>query len=284
MASIDIDHLRHWIGKTESADDHVTPVPVAALYATLDLDTAMSQPGDPLPPLWHWLYFLPIHRQSALSQNGHPQLGDFMPPIPLQRRMYAGGRLQFHLPLQVGDAINRTSTIADVSFKQGRTGPLVILKISHAISNRQGLTITEEQDIVYRSDPGAGSPAPSYQSAPAQQTWQREMTTDPVLLFRFSALTFNGHRIHYDYPYVTGVEGYPDLVVHGPLLAVLLLDLLRRHMPEAQLLEFSFRALKPVFNTAPFYLCGAVAEHQRVHLWVKDTDGMLCFDAAATLR
>ncbi|MBF8270177.1 MAG: hypothetical protein HW386_1886 [Gammaproteobacteria bacterium] len=283
MAEIDIEYLKRWIGRTETSLDCVTPVPVAALRATLDLDAGRPQPGESLPPLWHWLYFLPIHRQSMLSENGHPRMGEFMPPIPLPRRMYAGGRLQFHLPLRVGDAISRTSTIVAVSSRQGRTGPLVFLKISHAISNGQGLAVTEEQDIVYRTEPGPDSPAPAYQSTPAQQSWQREVTTDSILLFRFSALTFNGHRIHYDYPYVTGVEGYPGLVVHGPLLAVLLLDLLHRHMPQAQLLEFSFRALKPVFNSTPFYLCGAVAT-QQVKLWVRDTDGLLCFDAAATLR
>jgi len=280
MAAIDIENLKRWIGRSVAVTDSVTPVPVAALRATLDLDQGTPGAGEPLPLPWQWLYFLPIHRQSALSENGHPRLGNFMPPVPLPRRMYAGGHLHMYQPLRVGDEIQRISTIADVSFKQGNSGPLVFLQIRHEISNQQGLAITETQDIVYR---GETRPGPAAQAAPATQQWLREVSVDPILLFRFSALTFNGHRIHYDYPYVTGVEGYPGLVVHGPLLAVLLLDLVRRQLPAAQVIEFSFRALHPVFNMAPFYLCGGLDGLQTASLWVRNADGMLCFSATARL-
>jgi 3-methylfumaryl-CoA hydratase len=281
--TIDVNPLRDWIGKHEAAMDRVTPAPIAALRATLDIDAGAPKPGDTLPPLWHWLYFLPFHNQSDLSENGHPRAGDFMPPVTLTRRMYAGGRLQFHRPLRVGDAITRNSTIADISAKQGRTGPLVFLTIKHEVSNQRGLAVTEEQDIVYRDSAGSVAAA-RRQSAPDTQAWLREMKTDPVLLFRFSALTFNGHRIHYDYPYTTGVEGYPGLIVHGPLLAVLLMELLHRHRPEAAVREFQFRAARPVFNAEPFFLCGEPdAHHRAARLWVRDAGGGLCFDAAAAL-
>ena len=283
MVALDIENLKRWAGRSEAAADSVTPVPVAALRATLDLDQGAPRAGEPLPLPWQWLYFLPIHRQSALSENGHPRLGDFIPPVPLPRRMYAGGRMYMHQPLRIGDAIQRISTIADVSYKQGSSGPLVFLQIRHEISNQQGLAITETQDIVYREESRPGIAAPAAQAAPATQQWLREFQADPILLFRFSALTFNGHRIHYDYPYVTGVEGYPGLVVHGPLLAVLLLDLLQRQLPASQVREFSFRALHPVFNMAPFYLCGGLAGQQSASLWVRDADGVLCLSATAEL-
>lgn len=284
MAMVDIEYLRQWIGKVENATDRVTPVPVKAMKATLNQKDITVRSGDKLPPMWHILYFLPVCRQSELSQNGHSKTGNFMPPVPLPRRMYAGGRMSFHRPLQVDKEISRKSVIADVSFKQGRTGPLVFLKINHEISNADGLAITEEQDIVYRREPVPGEPVSSYQSAPGGEEWLREMSTDPVMLFRFSALTFNGHRIHFDQPYTTGVEGYPGLVVHGPLLAILLLDLLQQHLPDAQVREFRFRSMKPLFDTVPFLLCGSPSGDRRViHLWVRDPEGHLCLDASATI-
>lgn len=284
MTIVDIELLRQWIGKSENATDCVTPVPARAMKATLDHQDISVSPGDRLPPMWHILYFLPVCKQSELSDNGHSKTGNFMPPVPLPRRMYAGGRMIFHQHLRVGDKIARESTIADVSFKQGRSGPLVFLKINHEISNPGGPAVTEEQDIVYRQQPAPGDPVPSYQTAPQDEQWRREMSAGPVMLFRFSALTFNGHRIHFDQPYTTAVEGYPGLVVHGPLLAMLLLDLLRQQLPDAQLREFQFRALKPVFDSVPFFLCGAPDGDQRViRLWVRDPEGHLCLDASATL-
>ena len=284
MVNIDIEYLQQWIGKVESATDFVSPVPVRALRATLDREAITVLPGDQLPPMWHILYFLPLCNQSELAENGHPELGDFMPPIPLPRRMYAGGRIRFHRPLQVGDNMVRKSDIADLSFKQGRSGPLIFLKVKHEVSNDGGLALTEEQDIVYRRQPGSGDPLPGYQAAPANGQWQREMTAGPVLLFRFSALTFNGHRIHYDYPYTTGTGGYPGLVVHGPLLAILLLELLQQQMPNANVKEFRYRAMKPVFAGSPFFLCGAPADDiGGINLWARDADGHVCVAASVML-
>ena len=283
MTAIDIGELQQWIGRTETHHDQVAPTPVAALAATLDRDDLRPQSGDPLPPLWHWLYFLPLHRASELGPDGHGKRGGFLPPVPLPRRMWAGGRLEFHHPLRVGDEITRTSRILDVKHKQGRTGSLVFVLVRHEVSNAAGLAITEEHDIVYRDHPSTGDPAPAAQPAPGNAAWERMITPDDALLFRYSALTFNGHRIHYDRRYVTEVEGYPGLVVHGPLIATLLLDLLRRSQPEARVGNFTFRAVSPVFDTTPFVVCGVPMENGTVRLWARHANGGLAMEATAGL-
>ena len=240
--------------------------------------------GAALPPLWHWLYFLPIHRQSEIGPDGHPARGGFLPPVPLPRRMWAGSHLRFHRPLRVGDPISRTSRIVEVTHKEGRTGPLVFVLVRHEIGTAQGLALAEEHDIVYRDIPRPGEPAAQPRTAPGEQAWTREIRPDDVLLFRYSALTFNGHRIHYDRRYVTEVEGYPGLVVHGPLIATLLLDLLRRNLPEASVASFVFRAVKPLFDTAPFSVCGRPEpDGKTVRLWAKDADGRLAMEATSIL-
>jgi 3-methylfumaryl-CoA hydratase len=279
-----MNSLREWIGRTESRSDHVTPTPIAALSATLDRDNGVPQTGDPVPALWHWLYFLPIHKQSEIGPDGHPKRGGFLPPVPLPRRMWAGSRLEFHHPLRVGETVSRVSRIADVKHKEGRAGPLVFVLVRHEISNPQGLALTEEHDIVYRDNPKPGDPAPTPQAAPGDSTWERTLHPDDVLLFRYSALTFNGHRIHYDRRYVTEVEGYPGLVVHGPLIATLLIDLLRRSLPQASVARFAFRAVSPLFDTAPFSVCGKPeGDGKTVKLWARNADGALAMDATATL-
>jgi len=282
---MDLDTLRDWIGRTERRSDTTTATPVAALAATLDRDDGQPLPGTDLPPLWHWLYFLPLAPQHEIGPDGHPKRGGFLPPVPLPRRMWAGGRLAFHQPLRVGEAITRDSRITDVSVKHGRSGSLVFVTVQHLICNAAGLAITEEHDIVYRDAPAPGAPTPitTPQAAPAGETFSRLITPDPVLLFRYSALTFNGHRIHYDRPYVTGVEGYPGLIVHGPLIATLLLDLLRREMPGARVKRFDFKALRPVFDIHPFTVCGHHDGSGRVALWTRDHEGWLTMQASAEL-
>jgi 3-methylfumaryl-CoA hydratase len=281
---MDINYLREWLGKVESRSDQVTPTPIAALSATLDRADPAPQAGDPVPPLWHWLYFLPIHQQSEIGADGHPKRGGFLPPVPLPRRMWAGGRLQFHHPLRVGDAITRVSRIVDVSHKEGRTGSLVFVLVRHEVSDSNGLALTEEHDIVYRDNPRPDDPVPKPQVAPVDHNWIREIHPDDVLLFRYSALTFNGHRIHYDRRYVTETEGYPGLIVHGPLIATLLIDLLRRNMPQATIAQFSFRAVKPLFDIASFSVCGRMeADGKTIKLWAKDAEGWLAMDATVTL-
>jgi 3-methylfumaryl-CoA hydratase len=278
------DHLKQWIGKTESRSDLATATPVQALSATLDRDDPAPQAGDPVPPCWHWLYFLPLHRQSEIGPDGHPKRGGFLPPVPLPRRMWAGSRLEFTRPLAVGSVITRSSRIADVSGKEGRSGPLVFVRVRHEVSDKDGICLSDEHDIVYRENPRPGDPVPAAQPAPADPEWARTVHPDDVLLFRYSALTFNGHRIHYDRRYVTEVEGYPGLVVHGPLIATLLLDLLRRSIPGAKVSRFAFRAVKPLFDIAPFQVCGRrIGDGKSIRLWAQDADGALAMDATATL-
>jgi len=280
-----MEDLRGWIGRSETRDDLVGATPVMALNATLDHPEMAVHAGTPLPYLWHWLYFLPAHRQSEIGPDGHAKRGGFLPPVPLPRRMWAGSQFEFRAPVRVGDAVSRTSTIADVTVKEGRTGTLVFVKVRHEVrcNGAADPEIVEFHDIVYRENRKPGDVEPPPQAAPAGAAWQREIVPDDVLLFRYSALTFNGHRIHYDRKYVTEVEGYPGLIVHGPLIATLLMDLLRRNLPDANVATFKFKAVRPTFDLHPFKVNGQ-REGNTVKLWAQDHEGWLTMDAVATLR
>jgi 3-methylfumaryl-CoA hydratase len=281
---LDIAQLQEWVGKSETRSDEVTAAPIAALAATLDIEMPYPQTGDALPPLWHWLYFLPFPRQSELGPDGHAKRGGFLPPVALPRRMWAGGRTDFHRPLRVGESITRVSRIVDVRFKEGRSGPLVFVLVRHEIGNANGIALTEEHDIVYRGHPEAGGSSPASLIAPEDAAWERLVNPGDVLLFRYSALTFNGHRIHYDRRYATEVEGYPGLVVHGPLIATLLVDLVRSHLPAAVVTRFEFRAVSPIFDTAAFSVAGRPEDEGRiVRLWAADSAGALATTATAYL-
>ncbi len=279
--------LSAWIGRSETLHDTLTAAPVRALSATLDHDAAPDAPGTALPPLWHWLYFLPMHRQSEIGPDGHARRGGFLPPVPLPRRMWAGSQFEFRAPLRVGDAVERTSTIENVSRKDGRTGPLVFVRVRHELraNGAAEAALVEHHDIVYREARRPDDVEPPPQAAPADAAWRRELLPDDVLLFRYSALTFNGHRIHYDRRYVTEVEGYPGLIVHGPLIATLLLDLLRRERPDAEVASFRFKAVRPTFDGRPMAVHGRPeADGRGVRLWASDHQGWLTMDAVATLR
>jgi 3-methylfumaryl-CoA hydratase len=280
-----MDDLAAWIGRSETARDVFGPTPVKALNATLDHPPMAAEPGTMLPPLWHWLYFRPLHRHSEIGPDGHAKRGGFLPPVPLPRRMWAGSQFEFRAPLHVGDRAERTSTIADVTVKQGRTGPLVFVKVRHEIrvNGAAEPALVEFHDIVYREARQPGDAEPPPQAAAQGAAWQREVVPDDVLLFRYSALTFNGHRIHYDRRYVTEVEGYPGLIVHGPLIATLLMDLLRRNLPDAQVAGFRFKAVRPTFDLHAFRVNGS-REGDTVKLWAQDHQGWLTMDAVATLK
>ena len=279
-------HLQTWQGRSETFEDLLTPAPLRALSATLDREDALPVAGTELPPLWHWLFFLPHHRQSEIGPDGHAKRGGFLPPVPLPRRMWAGGRLQWHAPLKVGDAVQRVSTIESVTHKAGRTGDLLFVSVKHEVHNAHGLCLSETHDIVYRPAAQPGDPVPAPMAAEKQATWQRDITPDDVLLFRYSALTFNGHRIHYDRKYVTDVEGYPGLIVHGPLIATLLLDLVRRHT-DRPVRSFEFKALRPTFECADqriLRVCGEPDAHcSSIRLWAQDHEGWLTMQANAEL-
>jgi 3-methylfumaryl-CoA hydratase len=277
---MDAENLQRWIGKSETRTDTVAQAQLVNFAATLDHDDRVPRPGDPIPPAAHWLYFLPDTRQSELGPDGIAKRGGLLPPVALPRRMWAGGRIKFLRPLRVGSQISQT--VADVSAKDGRTGKLVFVLLKHVISDEHGPAIEEERDIVYRDNPDANAPPARPNPAPASGPWRREVRPDPMMLFRYSALTFNTHRIHYDRPYATGVEGYPALVVHGPLIATLLMDLCRRECPK-QLLRFDYRAASPLFDNGPFTLNGRPDGH-RAQVWAANADGGLAMTAEAAFE
>ncbi len=283
--AVDLAHLQQWVGRTEIQEDEISLAPLRAMAATLNRDPSVIKTGSPLPPLWHWLYFQSPAPQSELGPDGHPARGGFLPPVPLPRRMWAGSRCKFMQALKAGEVATCRSTIKSVAAKQGRSGELVFVTVEHQIHNASSLLLQEEQDIVYRDMPAAESQASSLPAGiPVKDIaqFQRVMHPDAVWLFRYSALTFNGHRIHYDRSYVTAVEGYPGLVVHGPLLATLLLDLLVESVPTRQVTSFTFKAIRPVFDTASFTVCGRRADDDSYSLWIQDEQGFLCMQASAS--
>jgi 3-methylfumaryl-CoA hydratase len=271
-----------WVGSTEEREEWIALAPVQAAAAMLDDTTAEFGEGSPLPPLWQWFFFLPRARQSRLGPDGHPPRGGFMPPIELPRRMFAGARMRFLKPLVIGKPARRESVVRDVAEKDGRTGKLAFVTVAHSFHQDGAIRIEEEQDIVYREPgPPVGAPEPRRLGPAPAGSWSRTITPDPTLLFRFSALTFNAHRIHYDRTYATTVEGYPGLVVHGPLTAVLLMELVRFHA-RRPVAAFAFRAQAPLFDLAPFRLVGTPAG-QRVHLEAQGPDGQTTMTASADL-
>ena len=281
---MDQAHLEEWIGKTECREDDISPFPANALAATLNRDDPEYKEGTALPPLWHWLYFLPIFKLSDAGYDGHAALGGFLPPVPLPRRMWAGSRLSFLEPMPIGRRLRKVSTIKSVKAKKGRSGQLVFVTVGHQVFDGERLGIDEEHDIVYREDAVPGATQPPPRMAPKDSTFSREINPDPVLLFRYSALTFNGHRIHYDHPFCVGSEGYKGLVVHGPLIATLLLDLLRREFPEAVVIRFDFKAVATIFDTETFSVHGKPqADGKTFKLWARREDGALAMEAAAVI-
>jgi 3-methylfumaryl-CoA hydratase len=261
------DDFSAWIGRTEVVSERLDPVRTNALSRALG-DAGGLTIGDPLPVLHHWLYFWTVQPPESLGPDGHPVKGGFLPPIPLPRRMWAGGRLVFQQPLLIGDVVTRTSTVLNVSAKTGKSGALVFVTLRHELSGALGTAVIEEQDLVYREPAATGSLAQlAGDGAPPTALWQRAIMPDTVLLFRYSALTMNGHRIHYDRPYALEEEAYPALVVHGPLQATLLAALAERRLT-APLTGFSFRAQSPAFDGVALHICGNAAENG-ADLWTE---------------
>jgi 3-methylfumaryl-CoA hydratase len=264
--------------------DWINPNHLAAWNATLDREDPFPEEGGFVPPGFHWALFTPLARQSDLGPDGHAKKGDFLPPVQLPRRMWAGSRLRFHQPLRVGERVEQVSVVERIEAKQGRAGGLVFVTVRHSLSGASGLAVEEEQDLVYRELPGRSFRQPAVELAPRGE-WRRQIVPSEVLLFRYSALTFNGHRIHYDRRYATEHEGYPGLVVHGPLLATLLLDLMRRELPSAALNRFHFKAVRPVFDTSPFTVDGGPGDGEgHFRLWSTDNQGQVGVEAEAWTR
>ena len=245
--------LNAWIGKTEHRSDLITSAPIQLLAATFNEPAPATKIGDPIPPMWHWLYFLPNSPRSELGEDGHPKRGGFFPPVPHRRRMFAGGTTRFLIPIAIGDTVERSAEVISIEEKEGRSGPLVFVEVQYDLSIPAGLAVQEKQTIVYTDAPPAAV-APE-EETPPEARWDREVPTDPAFLFRFSALTFNTHRIHYDAPYATSMEGYPKLVVHGPLIALLLLGLATSNGIE-HVTDFSFQARSPFYVGDSLYLRG----------------------------
>lgn len=283
MSSVDSETpWQDWVGRTQTRVDVLSAALVAALSATLDHQHSLAVPGELLPPAWHWLYFQDTVASSALDRDGHAKRGTFLPPISLPQRMWVGGRVRIVNPLIVGEAARRESCITAIKQKRGSGGELVFVTVKHCLFQADVITMEEEQDLVYREH-GSGRTVPSAQAAPAVAQWERVITPDSVLLFRYSALTFNSHRIHYDREYAINEEGYAGLVVQGPLTASLLLDLLRRSLPTAQVSSFEFRAVRPLLEGARLTLQGRL-DGSAARLWALDADGALAMDMHLELK
>jgi 3-methylfumaryl-CoA hydratase len=282
--TVDIAHLRQWIGRTETVRDLITPRLVAGLRATLDQEPGDPKNGDVAPLAVHWCLAPPTVTSSQTGPDGHPKRGGFLPPVPLPRRMWAGGELMLHDSLRVGDDVERRSRIANVELKQGSTGQLCFVTLEHEIVSPRGSAINERQDVVYREAPPPDAqkstpPAPTGAPTP---TWRREVRADELTLFRYSALTFNGHRIHYDRRYCIEEEGYPGLIVHGPLQATFLAEFaasIRGRTPSA----FTFRGVNPMFDDDGCTV-NAIESGNDLELWTANRHGTQTMKARASWR
>lgn len=273
--TLDETILQKWIGKTETLVDVLDVKQARLMEALMDRDPVLKT-GDPLPPAWNWIYFLTTAPMSGLGRDGHPALGEFLPPVALPRRMWAGGRFSFIKPVFFGEQIEKTSTIKNVVLKSGSSGSLCFVTVGHEYRDQQQeLRFTEEHDIVYRQDPAPDAPAPKPSAPPARSVSSETIVPSEVQLFRYSALTFNSHRIHYDRNYCINVEGYPGLIFHGPLSATLLADRAQQFAGDRVLKTFNFRAAAPLFDTEPFTL-----HHDgQSTFWTQTPDGGLAMKA-----
>ncbi len=279
--SLDLDHLRQWIGRTEEKTDIVTAHLVRGLRATLFMDIGEPKAGDSTPFTAHWCLAQPVYPMSQLGPDGHPTRGGFLPPVPLPRRMWAGGELEFIDPLRVGDEMKRSSRISDVTMKTGSTGVLCFVSVHHEITSPRGVAIRERQDIVYR-DVTTSMPTPAKPAAPPPSAKHREShMADEVLLFRYSALTFNGHRIHYDRDYVTKVEGYPGLIFHGPMQAAFLVEFAAKLHGGAAPKKFVYRGVQPLFAPGEFSV-NANDNPAGMELWTANPAGAPTMKGTAT--
>jgi len=263
------------IGRSHTLDCTLDPARAAALHVILGLNGPAPAEGDPLPPFWHQIYFWDPLPAEKLGRDGHIKIGGFIPDLGLPRRMWAGGRLEFHAPLRIGTPAEKRITIESVALKDGRSGPLAFITVRHEVYQNGKLCLKEHQDLVYREDPDTGAPKPIPPVARTDEDTRENHSFNSTLLFRYSALTLNGHRIHYDETYSREVEGYDGLVVHGPLLAQLLMHMAEREL--GSLKTFSFLATAPVMHSETVTCCKKGAD-----MWVRGPDGRQCMQATAS--
>jgi 3-methylfumaryl-CoA hydratase len=283
--------IKDWVGRTRKEEDEISLGSVRRMAATLDQDPGAYHRGSEVPESWYAILFGPTARQGTLGPDGHPITGDFLPPLPNARRMFAGRRVRFHQPLRVGDRVERVSNVTRAELKTGRSGSFTLVTVVHELSAGAGVAVTEQQDLVYRaavaSDPSAmAAPAtvkPERQAAPERDKpdWSRAIAPDPVLLFRYSALTFNAHRIHYDLPYSRDVEGYPALVMNGGLTALLLVETARAHLP-GRIAGYDARAMHPLFVGQSITFKGCVFG-ETAELWACGPEGALSYQVNVSL-
>ncbi len=273
--------LKSYIGRRQESDDVADLRSMRQLHAALDRTDAPPREGDEVPPSWHWMWFNATDRHAALGRDGiAASKGGFMPPSPLPRRMWAGSQLTVHRPLRVGDKLRRVAEIVSAEERTGKSGKLVFVGQKFSIHAGNGLAIEEHFQSVFREDPKPGAPVVEPPAAPDGAQWTRTIDPDPVLLFRYSAVTYNGHRIHYDRPYTTQVEGYPDLIVHGPLTATLLMELARDSNPGKRIATYSFRAVSPLYSPHKFTIAGKpTADGRGATLWAANPQGRLAMQA-----
>jgi 3-methylfumaryl-CoA hydratase len=275
--------LQEWVGKKEEIKDRIYTTPIKALALTLNYKDLKIAEGDLLPEIWYWLYFLPMVAMTDVGVDGHPKRGGFLPPISLERRMWASSRFKFHQNLIIGEEIRKTSEILKISEKEGKAGRMVFVTVKHLIQSARGVAVEEEQDIVYLPMPKSFvQPEPN--PIPVDLQWKEQYPIDPVLLFRFSALTFNGHKIHYDWRYTTEVEKYPGLVVHGPLQALLLFESAKKNNPVKKPVSYSFRAVRPIFEFDKLTVCGRSNPDGSHDLFTANTDGNIGMQATVAWR
>ena len=283
---LDLENLKQHMGKRLMSTDVAAAGPANLLRLSFGRDEPELRAGDPLPPGWHGLYFLPRFGPKDLRPDGSPSDTGVVPPMPLPRRMFAGERLRFHRPIRIGDELRRETELADIALKAGGTGALVFATVVNRVFTPDGLALEEERRTVFREEvmPGERNQAPRREAAPADVPWRRRVAPDAVLLFRFSALTFNSHRIHYDRAWAMDVEGYPGLVVHGPLTSTLLIDFARDHNPGRAFVSYATQARAPLFDAAAFELRGRpTADGRGCELWAVTPEGTVAMSAQAEL-
>ena len=284
-ASVDIDALRRHVGKTIEEHDVATAAPLHGLIVTFDRDEPPPKEGDIIQPGWHGAYFLQMSRKAKLGADGLPVDSALLPPMPFPRRMYAGADLSFHEPIRVGDRLRRVSELTDISLREGSTGALIFVTQTRSIFTPRGLAVVDRWHTVFREEVPAGqqNAAPKRDALQGDLPWHRTIEVDPVSLFRYSALTFNPHRIHYDRGYATTTEGYPGLVVHGPYSQQCLLDFARDHVQGRTMKTFTQRARAPLFDTSPFTLVGrSIDGGQGAEVWALTHEGTIAMQAKTT--
>ena len=272
-----------WVGKSETESGVASAYPANYFTVTLDRDDAPLCDGDELPPGWHYFYFHELVALAATGEDGHRAKGDFMPPLPYPRRMWAGSKMKFQSPILIGEKVTKVITITDIAIKEGRSGKMCFVTTLEEVFGEDGrLTTSETRTQVFRepADPNMRPPKP--QGAPAAAEWSRTIHPSSVLLFRYSALTMNSHKIHFDKDYVRDVEGYPGLLVHGPLTMTLMLDLFRRKMPKARMASLDLRAVSPIYDTMDFTVHGVPKDDGTCKLWAMTGNGSLAMTADVT--